>query len=48
MKEIKRYSGFETRAEADNKKDFVLNNGDFKLIGYGWSRELKHYFEVEK
>ena len=50
--EISNYIGFETITERENHfeelKFFLkVKKQKFKLLGYGWNKEYKHYFQIE-
>ena len=44
MKMNKRYTGFKTYQEAKQHADDLK---DCVVVGFGWSKENKHFFEVE-
>lgn len=46
-KTIKQYQGFKTYQDAYNFKEELIKK-NFILIGFGYSKEKKHFFEVKE
>ncbi|MCK9545065.1 MAG: hypothetical protein M0R03_23865 [Novosphingobium sp.] len=42
-----RYIGFKTFIEMEEFKENLKKEKKFNLIGSGWNKENKHYFEIE-